>query len=257
VDLTRTRVVLRERAVLDVLDLALRFVVVHLSSYARAALVVVPLLLASIGLAQAFGWIAAWSFALFSATFAEAPFTVLASRLVFEDEVRVSRALKEALAASPRLLGLRLLRLLGVPLAVLTLGWFALSRWFVVDVALLERASVRAAVARSIRLAMREGVEMAFAMILLFVLHATFVVSIDVGGRAVVSALLESRAPEPMWADGGSVLALLGYWLFVPYGATARFFVYLDVRTRSEGWDIQTRFAALAARPLPEARSAA
>ena len=30
--------------------------------------------------------------------------------------------------------------------------------------------------------------------------------------------------------------------------ATTRFFVYLDVRTRAEGWDIQTRFAALARR---------
>ena len=30
--------------------------------------------------------------------------------------------------------------------------------------------------------------------------------------------------------------------------ATARFFLYLNVRTRAEGWDIQTRFAALAAR---------
>ena len=29
--------------------------------------------------------------------------------------------------------------------------------------------------------------------------------------------------------------------------ASARFLVYLVVRTRSEGWDIQTRFAALAA----------
>ena len=60
-----------------------------------------------------------------------------------------------------------------------------------------------------------------------------------------------------MWSDGWSVLSLLGFWLFVPYVVTARFFVYLDVRTRSEGWDIQTRFLALAARTLPDARSAA
>ncbi|CAN5747553.1 hypothetical protein BH11MYX4_BH11MYX4_30880 [soil metagenome] len=34
----------------------------------------------------------------------------------------------------------------------------------------------------------------------------------------------------------------------IPYVATARFFIYLNVRTRVEGWDVQTRFAALAAR---------
>lgn len=51
-----------------------------------------------------------------------------------------------------------------------------------------------------------------------------------------------------MFVDGGSALALLGWWLSVPFVATARFFVYLDIRTRSEGWDIQTRFAGIAAR---------
>jgi hypothetical protein len=41
---------------------------------------------------------------------------------------------------------------------------------------------------------------------------------------------------------------MLGLFAQVPYLATARFFLYLNVRTRAEGWDIQTRFAAIAAR---------
>ena len=70
----------------------------------------------------------------------------------------------------------------------------------------------------------------------------------DVAGREVLDSVLEVKPPPSMFEEGGSVLALLGFWSVLPIRATARFFVYLDVRTRSEGWDIQTRFAALAAR---------
>jgi hypothetical protein len=45
--------------------------------------------------------------------------------------------------------------------------------------------------------------------------------------------------------------------LFIPYVATARFLAYLDLRTRSEGWDIQTRFAAIALRAAEVERRAA
>ena len=55
-----------------------------------------------------------------------------------------------------------------------------------------------------------------------------------------------------MFREGGSWLALAGWWSALPLLATARFFVYLDIRTRSEGWDIQTRFAAIAARVAEE-----
>jgi hypothetical protein len=103
----------------------------------------------------------------------------------------------------------------------------------------------------------RESGEALVALVLLVLLHGVACVAADGGGRALIAALLEAKAPEAMWTEGWSVLSLLGFWLFVPYVATARFFVYLDVRTKTEGWDIQTRFVALAARPLTDARSAA
>ena len=58
-----------------------------------------------------------------------------------------------------------------------------------------------------------------------------------------------------MWTEGGGVLATLGLFAAVPYLATARFFLYLNVRTRAEGWDIQTRFAAIAARADEDAKA--
>ena len=70
----------------------------------------------------------------------------------------------------------------------------------------------------------------------------------DVAGRSVVSDVLEFRAPPSMFEAGGGWLPMLGFWIVVPFVATARFLLYLDFRTRSEGWDVQTRFAAIAAR---------
>jgi hypothetical protein len=51
-----------------------------------------------------------------------------------------------------------------------------------------------------------------------------------------------------LWSSGWSTLAAFGLFAQVPYVATARFFLYLNTRTGAEGWDIQTRFAGLAAR---------
>jgi hypothetical protein len=261
-NLSRARVVLRERGLLDVLDLALRFLVEHGGVYARTCCIVIPpFFAASVLVARAGGWFAAWAFAVFAAALAGAPFTVLASRLVFEDDVRASRAVGDAVRAAPRLIALRLFTFVGgaLGLAVLTFPgvWLLAVTLFVTEVATLEKATVRVAIARSTRIVRCESGEAVMALLLLTLLHVIAVIAADSGGRTVFTALLESRAPATMWNDGWSALSLLGFWLFVPYVATARFLVYLDVRTRSEGWDIQTRFVALATRAVPDARSAA
>ena len=60
-DLSRSRVVLRQRSVLDVLDLALRFVVAHAGAYARVTLVaVVPAALVSWAVARTADWFWGW-----------------------------------------------------------------------------------------------------------------------------------------------------------------------------------------------------
>jgi hypothetical protein len=258
----RTRVVLRERALPDILDLGLRFLIEHGGVYARTALVVLPpFFIASMLVARTLGPSAAWFFAIFAAMLAGAPFTVLASRLVFEDEVRIVRVLGEALRAAPRLFVLRILTFgggwLGFVMFVLPGVWLFAVALFVVEVTVLERSPLRATVWRSARIVGCESGETFLALLLLLLLQVIATLSVDSAGRMIISVLLESRAPAPIWTDGWSTLSLLGFWLFVPYVATARFFVYLDVRTRSEGWDIQTRFVALATRASLETRSAA
>ncbi len=261
-DLTRTRVTLRERAVVDVLDLALRFVVDHGRVFAKAgAFVLPPFFLASVAVARMWGALAAWGFCLFAASLAAAPFTVLASRLVFEDEVKVLPAAAVAARRTLHLVLLRVATFLGAALGLLFFTvpglWFMCLALFVGEVSVLEGASARAALSRSASMVRRESGQAVLALMLLALLHVVACIAADGGGRAIVVVLLESHAPAPMWEAGWSVLSLLGFWLFVPYAATARFLVYNDVRTRSEGWDIQTRFVAIASRALEEARRAA
>jgi hypothetical protein len=70
----------------------------------------------------------------------------------------------------------------------------------------------------------------------------------DWAGRELLDEGLQIHPPVSLWTAGGNWLALAGWWMAVPLVATLRFFAYIDCRTRGEGWDIQTRFAALAAR---------
>ncbi len=64
-----------------------------------------------------------------------------------------------------------------------------------------------------------------------------------------ISDLLQFRAPAPLWIDGGSVLAFIGWFAVLPYVTTARFFVIsLNAPHARRRMGHQTRFAAIAAR---------
>lgn len=257
-DLSRSRVVLRQRSVLDVLDLSLRFVVAHAGAYAKVgAVVAAPAALASWGLARTLGWAWGWMAAIFMALLVQAPFTLLASRLVFDPEVRIRDVLGASIRALPRVFALRTLQVLAVATGLLFFVlpglWIGVTLLFVVEAAVLEGATLGGAVSRSLRLAGSQSGEAVVATLALVALHAGATLLGDDVGRTLVSDLFQFREPDSIWTAGGSALALAGFWLFLPYVATARFFVYLDLRTRSEGWDIQTRFASLAIRARGEA----
>jgi hypothetical protein len=264
VDLSRARVILRERSTLDVLDLSLRFVVAHAGAYAKVTLVaVLPAALVSWGLAATAGWAWGWTATILLGLLVQAPFTVLASRLVFETDARIRDVLGASLRALPRLFMLRLAQVtvvvVGLTLFVVPGLWMGVMFLFVVEAATLERAKFSAAISRSMRLTSGRSGYAITAALALFLLHAAATFLGDDVGRFVVGSLLQFKEPEAIWSAGGSPLALVGFWLFLPYAATARFFVYLDLRTRSEGWDIQTQFVAIAlrARETREKRAAA
>jgi hypothetical protein len=252
-DLLHARVAFRQRSLTDVLDLALRFVVVHARAYAKVALgSLVPLLGLALMIGASIGWALSWVLTVPLALAAEVAFTVLASRLVFQDEVRASDILRDALRESPRLAFVRVLSVVVVVFGLFVLVvpgvWAMLAFVFVGEVMLLERATLGRSFGRAYRVASSAMSESLLAALVLWLLPVIGVLLGDIGGRALLGELLQFRAPRAVWIDGGSPLATIGLFLQVPYLATARFFVYLDVRTRAEGWDIQTRFAALGAR---------
>lgn len=258
-DLLRARVAFRDRSFMDILDLALRFVRTHAGIYGRVTLVVVaPLAAIAIASAQLWGWGIGFCIAFLTSLVAEVPFTVLASRLVFQDRVAARDVLRDSLRDLPRMLGMRFVWLVVVAFAsnclfvpVFYVGAVAL---FVSEVMLLERSSLGAAIRRSHRIATSALGDAAIGFLAAVLLPLIGVVLAEVAGRMLLQEVLQFRAPAPFWETGGSsVLTLLGWFAVIPYTTTARFFVYLNSRTRAEGWDIQTRFAAIAARAEREA----
>jgi hypothetical protein len=112
----------------------------------------------------------------------------------------------------------------------------------------LERSSFGNAFSRMYRLCAAQTGELVMALLFLSALAILATFFGDVVGRAIIEDLLQIQGPAPIWAEHGSPLAAAAFWLFVPFGATCRFLLYLNGRTRTEGWDVQTRFAAIAAR---------
>ena len=261
-DLMRARVALRERPLLDIFDLAIRFCAAHAWAYAKLSLVVlVPAFAVSYGAARLGGWWLGWPVTIVVTAFAGSPFVALASRLVFADAVGTREALGLALRALPGLIGVRILQAMavGASLVMLGLPWFWLGTilLFVVEVLVLEGGGVGGTLGRAQRVANAHFPDAVLTMLLLLAAPIAAAMLADVAGREILQGLLEFKPPPSLFHAGGSWLALLGWWATVPLLQTARFFVYLDIRTRTEGWDIQTRFAAIAARSEAERAEAA
>jgi hypothetical protein len=258
-DVVHARVALRHRPFSDVLDLALRFIVVHWRGYLKVSLfTILPGIVGTwllVGPAGG-GWGWGWFLGIAWTLFAQIPFTILASRLVFEDRVRARDVLVASLYEIPRILALRLVALTAIALGFMLLfvpaAWVAIIFCFSTEVLLLERSPVFATLGRATRVAQSDFGESLMMVVVGLVATGGAVLIADIGGRSIIEELLQFRGPPSLFVEGGSVLGLIGLFVSVPYVATARFFTYLNIRTRAEGWDIQTRFAALAARASDE-----
>jgi len=156
-DVMRARVALRERSLLDVLDLAARFVFAHKKAYGRVALAVLaPAFLASWAFAEAAGWGWGWVDAIAIGAVVQAPFTALASRLVFADKVSTGEVLRASTRALPTLFGVRLVQAVAIALSIafllLPVLWIGTIMFFLVEVIVLEHAPAGTAFVRASRL---------------------------------------------------------------------------------------------------------
>lgn len=249
----RAHVVLRDRPLLDVADLSLRFFVSRGRPFAAlTGIVVVPGFVASVAIAHALGPVWGWIAALVLGALAQTPFVILASKLVFETEPRLRDVLSASLRAAPSVIGLRVVQAvaLGVAYTMIFLPGLWASAVFVFspEILLLERGGLRATLRRAQAVSSVAFTDALFADLLLGAMLLAATLGGEWVGRAVAGDVLQFRLGPGLYEEGISVFALLGLWATLPLRTTTRFFAYLNVRTRSEGWDIQTRFAAIAAR---------
>jgi hypothetical protein len=256
VNLSHARIVLRPRSRLECLDLSFRYVSDARGVFGRlSAALLIPAFALTVAMHGLFGrpWWEVWLVAVGLGSLLAGAFTVASGKLLFE-QAPTTRSLLASFAV-------RLRSYFGAWLVsriLICLGWLLLIagpagwvRWaFIAEAVLLEDASGTKALRRS------ERISSASFSRVLGMLTTTLAVSLAMVFFAdeIGFSLLEDVLSIPVDTDrlmdsGGSYLALAGYFVSVPWAAAGRFLVYVDDRTRQDGWDVQVRLMALGGEP--------
>lgn len=264
--LDKTRIAIRERSFIDLLDLALAVLREHAGPLTLALLVgAVPVglfnhwLLSGLLLEDAFdprdlvgyfsllALLVCWELPL-----ATAPITLYLGQALFVERPNASKLMKDFVTSLPQMIlfqvflrGVMVWPVILIP--VLFLGWPYLS-----EIILLERNPWRkrslagtSTFSRSSGMHGRNRAELFNRWFCSLLLGALLVVvfwrSIWYFVR-VLSGHLETSAPQfTLWFQ-------VALWLVVGYFAVVRFLSYLDLRIRTEGWEVELLLRAEAAR---------
>ena len=245
------RVVVRERSVAEIIDLAVRFTLV-LGGRLYAQLfvcVVLPayagcLLLSSRGVPDI--WVCALAVVLFAVL--QLPFTVAAGRLMFSAELSLRDVFSTSLRLAFRALAARFLGalLLGGGALLVVAAPLAIARaLYLVEVVVLEGSAPFAAYRRGTRLTQGRVAQTFGVWLALVATSAAFVGLAAVLSRSLAAEGLAIDALPDLWNGFSAQAGIAGLFLSLPLVATLRFLAYIDNRTRREGWDIQVRFLEL------------
>lgn len=238
------RIVLRPRNLIETGDLALAMVRLHVREFARLlAWVLVPAALAL--LVQAV-WrpapLLTWALLFAGTAVGSGVYVVLCGDLILQPQADlgdVQRRFRRMLA------GFALARLMSWLGAWALLGFVYANAAFVPECSLLEHGKLGTAMARSGAL-MRAvpGRAIGFAVVV-----AALTCGAAVAGElaryyvrdlfGLANTTIRLSGDEVGWASA------LGVALVMPYLAAMRFLLYIDARTRREGWDLQVQMAAL------------
>lgn len=256
--LDRTLVQVRERPLLDVLDLG--FVVLR----ARPAALIGAALAGIAPFAALNLWVfrpahevtppAILALLTFEAPLATAPLTVVLGSLMFGGRPRPRQvAASLARGAIPVLLFSALLRtalLFTVALAPVVPMYLP----FPSEVGLLERTRFWRVPGRSAALGSDRRGELAILALMELGLGGAFAASAWIGGGTLVRAVLgeQPRWDVPDGLDLADPRFQLAFWAAATFFAVARFLLYIDQRIRLEGWEVELRLRAVG-RALGEA----
>jgi hypothetical protein len=253
VNLGEARIAFRPRTLAETFDLALRWVP---GVGGRLYLVIGLLFLLPAALGcyalQALlelSWPAVWTFAAVLAMVLQGLYTVAASRLMFEGDVTVRSVIAQFARKLPSYLGALLATRIIAALGLLVVLAFP-ATWaygaFVHEASLLEGHGPTAAVRRAGAFTARQYgnvILMGFGQLLALF---AFVASADQIGYVLLDFVLQVGRPfGALFEDGGSAGALIGFFAAIPFLTAVRFLMYIDGRTRRDGWDIQLAFLAV------------
>ena len=286
--LDRTRISVRERSGIEILDMALHVIRAYFRPWWQSMLLgALPFMIINSALLWGlwldpdddFPWRYVWLMGLLifiEAPCASAVLTTYLGAAVFEEGINVRKATTETLQRWPQLLwcqgivrgvlpALALVLLSrqsaevnwfidAFAIVVLTLYVIALRafRPFINEIILLERNPLRAKSAQAITAGKRSKY-----------LHDPSAGDLVVRwmGAAIVGTLMAFAAVQMLtvasgvffgyWSWGWFMLHVgypLGLWISVSFISVVRFLTYLDLRIRHEGWEVELRLRAEAVR---------
>lgn len=253
-----SRIVLRPRGAAEVFDLTFRMLRETWAPTARlTAVVALPLWLGCLVAC----WFSEghWAVALPPLLLAgaiQAPYTVLVGRMMFADDTTVWEVLTQTLRRTPSLLLGALVTTVAFALCSLTcfvaLPLVQAVFLYLPETSLLEGVDLQRGLRRSQRLAgARFGLALVGA-VSWWVLTIWAAVVGEATWQGLVDTVLQLGTPFGTALTGHVTPGLVGGLILAqPLHAVYRALLYLDARTRSEGWDLQV---ALRAASLVEAR---
>lgn len=244
------RVALRPRSPFEVFDLTLRLIRERAGPLAWMSLYV---LLPTFLIGWAVGYVlvgnspALLLLPVLAGPLVQAPFTVLGGRLLFQEHVSAGRTLRDTARIVGGLLITVLAEVVSWVLVCTGIGMVLLPGLvYLPEMALLERVDLGRGVQRSLRLA---GGQVGVAVVGALSRWGLMVWGALVGelaGQLLVGFVLQLGAPFGSLFDGvATPYAFIGLLLCQPLVALFRLLLYVDVRTRMEGWDLQVGLRAL------------
>ncbi len=188
---------------------------------------------------------------LFVAPLVQAVFTVLGGRLLFAEVAPAREVLGGLFTAAPALFGVWLARVAGLLAGALTCGLGVplaqAGLIFSTEAALLERVGPGRAARRSLRLAAGEPGAAVAATIAWWAITLWFGLIGEWAGQGLVRDLLLLGQPFGAVLEGEATPWLVaGFLIAQPVHSWYRLLVYVDARTRAEGWDLQVALRAAA-----------
>lgn len=245
-DLSRSRLVLRDRGPLESLDAAL--VLARALGRAWLGTAVLAMLPWTVLLGAWVAWRPEspwpWVVAFVVGPLVQAPMLRLGEVALFGEVGPVWRVVASAIARVDVLAvllgrglvwGVTAVMCLGLPTAVIVP-----ASWWLPETHALERRGLSAALRRSGHLASQSLGHVVIGATMTVVVPLLGVLAAETTMAAVVGTVLQLGAPFGSLFDGQgtpwAMAGLLGSWVLI---AWARLVMYLDARTRTEGWDLQ------------------